>query len=32
MAIVNPKAYGAMGALFSGFQVVSGDPVTDGLL
>jgi threonine/homoserine/homoserine lactone efflux protein len=32
MAIVNPKAYGAMGALFSGFPVVPGDRVTDGVL
>lgn len=27
MAIVNPKAYGAMGALFSGFHLLPGEPV-----
>ena len=32
MAVVNPKAYGAMGALFSGFPLVPHDPVTDGTL
>ncbi len=26
-AVVNPKAYGAMGALFSGFDLMPGDPV-----
>jgi threonine/homoserine/homoserine lactone efflux protein len=30
LAVVNPKAYGAMGALFSGFPLIAGDPVTDG--
>lgn len=29
MAIANPKAYGAMGALFSGFVVIPSDPVKD---
>ena len=32
MAIVNPKAYGAMGALFSGFPLIPDDPVNDGML
>ena len=27
MAILNPKAYGAMGALFSGFHLMPGDPI-----
>jgi threonine/homoserine/homoserine lactone efflux protein len=32
MAVVNPKAYGAMGALFSGFPLIPDDPVTGGML
>jgi len=30
--VVNPKAYGAMGALFSGFPLIEGDPVTGGIV
>lgn len=32
LSLVNPKAYAAMGALFSGFVLVAGDPVLDGLV
>ncbi|HUS55307.1 MAG TPA: LysE family translocator [Thermohalobaculum sp.] len=32
LAVVNPKAYGAMGALFSGFPLIPDDPVTGGIL
>jgi threonine/homoserine/homoserine lactone efflux protein len=32
LAIANPKAYGAMGALFSGFPIVQDDPVAGGIL
>ena len=32
MAIANPKAYGAMGALFSGFPVLPEDPAADAAL
>jgi len=32
MAVANPKAWGAMGALFSGFDLLPGDPVTGGVL
>jgi threonine/homoserine/homoserine lactone efflux protein len=32
LAVVNPKAYGAMGALFSGFPLIPDDPVTGGML
>ena len=31
-AVVNPKAYGAMGALFSGFPLIAGDPVSGAAL
>jgi threonine/homoserine/homoserine lactone efflux protein len=31
LAVVNPKAYGAMGALFSGFPLIAGDPVANGV-
>jgi threonine/homoserine/homoserine lactone efflux protein len=32
MAVANPKAYGAMGALFSGFPILADDPVAGGTL
>lgn len=32
LAVANPKAYGAMGALFSGFPIVEQDPVAGGML
>jgi threonine/homoserine/homoserine lactone efflux protein len=32
LAVVNPKAYGAMGALFLGFPLIEGDPVTGGIV
>jgi threonine/homoserine/homoserine lactone efflux protein len=32
LSLVNPKAYAAMGALFSGFVLVAGDPLVDGLV
>lgn len=32
LAIANPKAYGAMGALFSGFPLVPDDPVAGGFV
>ncbi|MEM6904546.1 MAG: LysE family transporter [Pseudomonadota bacterium] len=32
LAVANPKAYAAMGALFSGFVLIEGDPVGDNLL
>jgi len=32
MAVANPKAYGAMGALFSGFPLIEADPVAGGAL
>jgi threonine/homoserine/homoserine lactone efflux protein len=31
LSLVNPKAYAAMGALFSGFVLIDGDPVVDSL-
>jgi threonine/homoserine/homoserine lactone efflux protein len=31
LSLVNPKAYAAMAALFSGFILVAGDPVADSL-
>lgn len=31
-AIINPKAYAAMAAMFSGFVLIAGDPVHDGLV
>ncbi|MEL6997081.1 MAG: LysE family transporter, partial [Pseudomonadota bacterium] len=32
MAIANPKAYAAMGALFSGFPLIEDDPVMNGVV
>ncbi|MEM7178877.1 MAG: LysE family transporter [Pseudomonadota bacterium] len=32
LAIVNPKAYAALGALFSGFHLIDGDPGADNLI
>ena len=32
MAVANPKAYAAMGALFSGFPLIDGDPLANGVL
>ena len=31
LSLVNPKAYAVMAAMFSGFVLVAGDPVRDGL-
>lgn len=32
LSLVNPKAYAAMAAMFSGFILVAGDPLRDGLV
>mgnify|MGYP001812204007 FL=1 len=32
LSLVNPKAYAAMAAMFSGFVLVAGDPVQDGFV
>ncbi len=32
LSLVNPKAYAAMAALFSGFVLITGDPVVDSVL
>ena len=32
MALANPKAYAAMGALFSGFPLIEGDPLSNAIV
>ncbi len=32
LSLVNPKAYAAMAAMFSGFVLIAGDPLQDGLV